>query len=167
MKQSKNRKISLANFVKPVALGGALLLLAQSPIVFGSDSLEVPDKVDINLQAICPDIPDMPLDKKNMTGFSHRDHAQKYLLGNSEFAARGYKDEFTCSACHPGLAKAKGVPREKVCDRLSKAIEAGGGLKNYKKYMHNICITCHKNMKAAEKTTGPTSCKECHPKKEK
>ena len=166
MKQTKNKKSSLARFVKPLALGGALLLLAQSPAIFASDCPDIPDKVDINLQAICPDIPDMPLDKKNMTGFSHRDHAEKYLPGNSEFAARPYKDEFTCGACHPGIAKAKGMSKEKVCDRLSKAIENGGGLKNYKKFMHNTCITCHKNMKAAEKATGPTSCKKCHPKKE-
>jgi len=167
MNKTKNKKNSLAKFIKPMALGGALILLSQSPLVFASDSQEVPDKVDINIQTICPDITDLPLDKKNMTGFSHRDHAEKYLPGNSAFAAHSFKDEFTCGACHSGIANAKEMSEEKACDRLSKAIEAGGGGKNYKKYMHNICLSCHKNMKAAEKTTGPTSCKDCHPKKEK
>jgi hypothetical protein len=166
MNKTKNTKNRLAKFVKPMALGGALMLLSQSPFVFASDSQEVPDKVDINIQTICPDITDLPLDKKNMTGFSHRDHAEKYLPGNSEFAAHPYKDEFTCGACHSGIANEKEMSEGKVCDRLSKAIEEGGGGKNYKKYMHGICLTCHKNMKAAEKKTGPTSCKDCHPKKE-
>ena len=167
MKKTKSKKNSLAKFVKPMVLGGALILLSQSPLVFASDSQKIPDKVDINIQTICPDITNLPLDKKNMTGFSHRDHAEKYLPGNSEFAAHPYEDAFTCAACHTGIADAKGIAEEKVCDRLSTAIEAGGGGENYKKYMHNTCLTCHKNMKKAEKTTGPTSCKDCHPKKEK
>ncbi len=166
MNKTKNKKNSLAKFVKPMALGGALILLSQSPLVFASDSQEIPDTIDINIQTRCPDIKDLPLDKKNMTGFSHRAHAEKYLPGNNEFAAHPYKDEFTCAACHFGIADAKGITEEEVCDRLSKAIETGGGGKNYKKYMHNICLTCHKNMKTAEKTGGPTSCKECHKKKE-
>jgi mono/diheme cytochrome c family protein len=65
-----------------------------------------------------------------------------------------------CDACH-GEAK---PPTGKDAPKLSKA-------EKIKKYhysaIHENCAGCHKaNKKKGMERPGPTSCKECHPKKE-
>ena len=67
-------------------------------------------------------------------------------------------------ACHPGIISQDEISREPVCDRLSGALAAAGGPKSLKKYYHETCLGCHKNMHKAEKITGPVKCKGCHTK---
>lgn len=123
---------------------------------------ELPEKMDINVQASCADIPGLAADKKKVSGFSHKLHAEKYLIGKSSFHTTPYTDDFTCVACHAGAQSKDELTQADSCARISAAIEAGGGAKNYKKQMHSMCIDCHKGMKKAKETTGPTSCKACH-----
>ncbi len=118
----------------------------------------------INLQARCPSMQGLPEDLKDVKGFNHTAHANKYLKGNSSFSAVQYDGNFTCAACHPGTGLQDEISREPVCDRLSGALAAAGGPKNLKKYYHETCLGCHKNMHKAGKTTGPVKCKGCHTK---
>ena len=70
-----------------------------------------------------------------------------------------YSNEFTCAACHIGVTTTEEVQSEAASQRQAEAVEQAGGVK---KYMHGICLDCHKSMKKAKIATGPTSCKGCH-----
>ncbi len=143
-----------------------LLMGMQTKIMAGDGSAEegFAEVVDINLQAKCPSMQGLPEDLKDVKGFNHTAHAKEYLKGNSSFSAAQYDGNFTCAACHPGIISQDEISREPVCDRLSGALAAAGGPKNLKKYYHEACLGCHKNMHKAEKTTGPVKCKGCHTK---
>ena len=120
--------------------------------------------VDINLQARCPSMQGLPEDSKDVKGFRHTAHAQEYLKGNSSFSAAQYDDNFNCAACHPGSSSENEIFREPVCERLSDVLANAGGPENLKKYYHDVCLDCHKNMHKADKTTGPVKCTGCHVK---
>jgi hypothetical protein len=143
-----------------------LLMGTQTPIMAdnGSAEEEFTEVVDINFQAKCPSMPGLPEDRKDVKGFNHKAHAKEYLKGNSSFSGAQYDDNFTCAACHPGSSSQDEIFKEPACDRLSGVLAAAGGPKNLKKYYHETCLGCHKNMHKAKKTTGPVKCKGCHTK---
>lgn len=145
----------------------AMLLTLPAGLSAGEEkqAAAMTEKVTINIQASCPQIAGLEQDKKEVKEFSHKLHAEKYLPGRSAFAASPYSDEFTCVACHTGAQSKEGLLAADKCERLTAAVEAGGGPKNYKQTMHAICQECHKKMqKAGEKAAGPTKCAECHGK---
>ncbi len=122
---------------------------------------DIPEIIEINTQAIAPPIPGLPKDKKQVKSFNHRQHATEYLPGNSEFSS-SFSDDFTCKACHLQADTPESINSTPASVRLTESLDKNGGPNSLKKYFHNICLTCHKNMKKAKKTTGPTSCKGCH-----
>jgi hypothetical protein len=149
------------------AVAAAVLLTLPAGLSAGEQkqAAGMAEKVTINIQASCPQIAGLDPDKKEMKEFSHKLHAEKYLLGRSAFAANPYSDEFTCVACHAGAKSKEELLAADKCERLTAAVEAGGGPKNYKQTMHAICQECHKKLeKAGEKAAGPTKCAECHGK---
>ncbi|OCC15509.1 hypothetical protein DBT_1256 [Dissulfuribacter thermophilus] len=126
---------------------------------------DIPETIDINVQARCQRIKGLPKDLKAVNGFSHRDHALNYLKGNSKYSPRPYKDDFTCVACHVGASDEKAIMGSDACKGLEDAFSSVGGPKKFKKFYHETCAGCHKAMKRDGKETGPTSCRGCHAKK--
>lgn len=160
-----NKKYTLATMIGSAWAVAILLTLPADPAAAGeaNPAGQMPEKITINVQASCPQIADLDPDKKQVKEFSHKLHAEKYLLGKSAFAAHPYTDAFTCAACHAGAQSSEAITGADKCQRLTEAIKAGGGPKKYKETMHAICQNCHKNMqKAGEKKPGPTKCNECH-----
>ena len=133
-----------------------ILFLGLSTTCLASD---IPESVDINLQAANPSISITSKDRKTVPAFSHAKHAVTILKNNSSHAGRTYDEDFTCSACHPGVARGEAMHSEAAKQRQAEEVKSAGGVKNY---MHGLCRDCHKSMKKAELTTGPTSCKGCH-----
>lgn len=133
-----------------------IILLALST---ASQAENIPESVDINLQASNPPIGMTSQNSKTVPGFSHAKHATTILPGNSGHAGRPYDDQFTCTACHPGVKSADDILSQASKERQAEAVDGAGGVK---KYMHGLCLDCHKSMKKAELATGPTSCKGCH-----
>lgn len=133
-----------------------LLYLGLATIVLAFDG---PESLDINLQASSPQLATTNKDRKMVPGFSHAEHATKFLLNNSNHARRTYDDKFTCAACHPGVKSARDIRSGSGKQAQIDAVNQAGGVK---KYMHGLCLTCHKSMKKAKVTTGPTTCKGCH-----
>ncbi|RJX36270.1 MAG: hypothetical protein C4531_00160 [Desulfurivibrio sp.] len=159
-KDAACKKYRLGNlFGSCCALALLLSLPAQLP------AAELPEKTTINVQTSCSQIAGLDPDKKEVKEFSHKLHAEKYLSGKSAFSAHPYTDAFTCAACHVGAKSAEEITGADKCERLTAAVEQGGGPKKYKEMMHAICQNCHKNMqKAGESKSGPTKCNECHGK---
>lgn len=143
------------------AATAAALFLVQ-PLNLAAAGGEVPETLDINIQTSCPDIPELSEDKKMVTGFSHKLHAEKYLPGKSAAAGMEYTDDFTCAACHSGAQSREELTGADRCQRLTEEVATWGGGKKYKNGMHGLCKDCHKNLEKAGQATGPTKCKECH-----
>jgi hypothetical protein len=122
-------------------------------------ALDIPGTIDINLQASNPALDTLGKDSKSAPAFNHAKHASSYLTGNSAHAGMPYNDEFTCTACHAGVKSAGDIRSETTRQRQAEEVANAGGVK---KYMHNLCLDCHKSMKKATLSTGPTSCKGCH-----
>jgi hypothetical protein len=89
-----------------------------------------------------------------------------------------------CADCHHVYKDGKNVWKEgdavQKCDECHKEAKAPKAKKGepqipkkeqIKQYhysaMHENCVGCHKDLKKAAKPTGPTACKDCHPKPEK
>ena len=164
MGQESRKKKNLCKSLYQTGAAVAMAALLFHPFVpaeaWATDT--IPEKIDINIQATCPDIADIKADKKKVVAFNHILHAEKYLIGKSAYSQNPYTDEFTCAACHLGSQAANDIIATDKCDRQATAISAAGGGKKYKKLMHGMCIDCHKKMKKAQEATGPTSCKACH-----
>lgn len=158
MKQKNST--TMKKTLKGAALTLTAFMLFQAPLL-AADQANTPETIDINIQATCPELPDIAKDKKEVKNFKHAAHAE-YLKGNQQFSAHPYTDDFTCAACHLGAGNQAAIVSQPACDRLGNTINANGGGKNYKKFIHGICVSCHKQMKKAKKATGPTSCKKCH-----
>lgn len=142
-------------FPKALVTAGLLYLgLATNCLAFDG-----PERLDINLQASSPQLASTNKDRKMVPGFSHAEHATKFLLHNSGHAKRSYDDKFTCVACHTGVKSRGDIRSESAKQALIKAVNLAGGVK---KYMHGLCLECHKSMKKAKLTSGPTTCKGCH-----
>ena len=101
---------------------------------------------------------------KSLVTFSHKKHHEDYKIA--------------CTDCHHHYEGGKNVWKEgdevKKCDACHSEAKAPKGDKSpkaekIKKYyysaIHENCVGCHKELKKAGKPTGPTSCKDCHPKK--
>lgn len=74
--------------------------------------------------------------------------------GDVTFPHKRHQDTLVdCNKCHTLFPKEKGSIRKGIND---------GSLD--KKQVMNHCRDCHKEMTAAGEKTGPTSCKQCHPK---
>lgn len=122
---------------------------------------EVSETVDINIQEGCPSIPGLPEDSKAVKGFSHRLHADKYLKESAVSSETG-ETAFVCAACHSGATSPDDISGKSACDRLTVQLSEAGGAPNLKKYFHDMCMTCHKDMARAGQKTGPVKCAGCH-----
>ncbi|OPL12964.1 MAG: hypothetical protein AVO38_03155 [delta proteobacterium ML8_D] len=147
-----------------LALSYLLLIGMHTRIMADDNNAEkgFAEVIDINLQARCPSMQGLPEDSKDVKGFRHKAHAKEYLKGNATFTAVKYDGKFTCTACHPGSSSENEISREPICERLSGVLANEGGPKNLKKYYHEVCLDCHKNMHKADKATGPVKCIGCH-----
>ncbi|WP_462324565.1 cytochrome c3 family protein [Desulfoplanes sp.] len=87
--------------------------------------------------------------RKSPAPFSHEKHA-----------------ELDCTACHhtwDGNGPIKKCTDSGCHDSLSR--DRDNKIKYYKEAYHESCYKgCHKDRKKAGETTGPTSCRDCHPK---
>ncbi len=106
--------------------------------------------------------------KKTLVTFTHKKHNVKYKIGCAEchHVYKGGKNVWKegakvqkCDACHKEAKAPKVKEGEKGPSKKEKI----------KKYhysaIHENCKACHKDLKKAGKPTGPTTCKDCHPKK--
>ncbi|MCB2180892.1 MAG: cytochrome c family protein [Desulfobulbaceae bacterium] len=159
MAKKTNTKIrNLLSFICSAGTVASLMLIQPGGLLADESKQAIPENVDINIQATCPDLAGLSADKKEVKNFSHKLHVEKYLLGESAYHSTPYTDDFTCAACHLTAKSQEEILGSAPCDRLSATIDA----RNYKKQMHSMCLDCHKGMKKAKEATGPTSCKECH-----
>lgn len=121
-----------------------------------------PEVIDLNAQQKFQQIVGLPADKKSVKSFSHAEHATTYLTGRSAYAAKPYPADFTCQACHQAFTEQEALLNSAPEARLAAALDANGGASNLKNYFHAICLECHKSMKKAAITSGPTACNGCH-----
>jgi hypothetical protein len=111
--------------------------------------------------------------KKALVTLSHKKHNVDYKI--------------VCTDCHHVYKDGKNVWKEadavqkcgsKGCHDKAKAPKAKEGEKKLSRKekasqgycysaIHENCVGCHKDLKKKKKPTGPTACKECHPKPEK
>jgi hypothetical protein len=108
--------------------------------------------------------------KKVLVTFTHKKHNVDYKIACAD-CHHVYKDGKNvwkkteavqkCDACH-SEAKApkakKGEPKIPKKEKITKYHYSA---------IHENCVVCHKDLKKAAKPTGPTACKDCHPKKKK
>lgn len=101
---------------------------------------------------------------KGMVTFTHKKHNVDYKIAcmDCHHVYEGGKNVWKegeavqrCDACHTEAKAPKG-------DKTPKAEKIK---KYYYSAIHANCSGCHKDLKKAGKPTGPTTCKECHPKK--
>lgn len=162
-KYSPSSKKKLAAFICSAG-AAAFFLIMPNGLLAEECKTPTPEKIEINIHATCSEIPGLPADTKKTSDFSHKLHTEKYLMGKSGFHSTPYTDDFTCVACHNGATSQEEITGADRCDRLTAAVSGQGGGENYKKQMHSMCVDCHKNMKKAGETTGPTKCTDCHKK---
>ncbi len=143
-----------------------ILMSGQTGVLAGEQSKKqtIPEKIEVNIQASCPQIAGIEEDKKKVNEFNHKLHAEKYLIGKEVYSTYPYSDSFTCTACHPGSVNEQSIIEGDKCERLSAVIEKNGGAKKYKSMMHAICQECHKKAQKAGQQSGPVKCLECHTK---
>ncbi len=169
LNEKRATDVLFARWASALIFTMSLLLMAEAPVLAGNEKLvksSIPDVIDINTQARCPSIKGLPKDIKEVKGFKHALHAEKYLKGNSAFSGyAGYTDDFTCRACHVGASRAEDISGDNVCDMIDQELNGGKKRLRPMELYHKMCLKCHKNMKKAGKTTGPVSCKGCHSKK--
>lgn len=122
-------------------------------------ALDIPENIDINLQVSNPVLSAANKDSKSAPSFSHAKHATTFLINNSAHTSMAYDDQFTCTACHPGVVNGGDIGTQAAKQKQAEEVMKAGGVK---KYMHTLCLDCHKSMKEAVLATGPTSCKGCH-----
>lgn len=162
--KEKSLKQNLFKLILPAAGVAALFIALPNTLPAEESKQVIPDKLEINIQAVCQDLPGLDADKKKVGDFSHALHAQKFILGKSGYHSTTYADEFTCAACHTGATSPEEIAEVDRCERIGLTLEASGGAKEYKKQMHAMCIDCHKSMNKAGEKTGPTKCNDCHSK---
>jgi hypothetical protein len=102
---------------------------------------------------------------KGLVTFTHKKHNVDYKIA--------------CADCHHVYQDGKNVWKEgdevKRCDSCHAEAKAPKGdtaskeekiKKYYYSAIHENCSGCHKALKKEAKPTGPTTCKDCHPKEE-
>ena len=111
--------------------------------------------------------------KKALVTLTHKKHSVDYKVACTD-CHHIYKDgknvwkegdavqKCDAKACHDKAKAPKTKEGEKKLSRMEK-------LKQGYHYsaIHENCVGCHKKLKKAAKPTGPTACKDCHPKKKK
>jgi hypothetical protein len=120
--------------------------------------------------------------KKLVSPFSHKKHADKpdkegYGIACTDCHHRfeeGKKENLwkegekvdKCDVCHK-----EAKPPKKKKGEKKKTLTPEEKLELIKKYhqkaIHANCQGCHKDLKKKKEKTGPTACKDCHPKPEK
>lgn len=111
----------------------------------------IPTHIDINLQHSNPALISQWQDKKMVKGFQHGKHItllEKQKTGH-----------MVCLTCHKEAERRQDIfSHSRKAKQLQLIVQAGG----IKKYMHDQCVVCHKDLKKHKEVTGPTSCKGCH-----
>lgn len=153
----QNRKHRIFTRIAAVLAAVAITASAQASDMEN----EIPKILTLNAQPILTGTPDLPKDKKQVLSFSHQEHAFTYLKQIVD-PSKGFKDDFTCIACHPNASTPEEIISVPAGQRLTTALKEKGGAKKLKKFFHDICLSCHKSLKKAAQKTGPTSCKGCH-----
>ena len=78
--------------------------------------------------------------------------------------------EFKCTQCHHEFKDGQNVWKEgqevKKCSDCHKLEAQNEKMLKLEKAYHDQCVNCHKNLKKEKKTSWPTACTKCHPKKE-
>jgi hypothetical protein len=132
-----------------------ILIVGTMFIVSGVMASDVPDT--LTMESKC-----YKTRKKLHQPFTHKKHAADYKIACTD-CHHEFKDGKNvwkegqavkkCDACHtdPEKPKGKEVTREQQIASHYWAI-------------HENCVGCHKELKTAQKPTGPTSCTQCHPK---
>jgi hypothetical protein len=108
-----------------------------------------------------------PKHKKSIVTFTHKKHNVDYAIACAD-CHHVYKDGKNvwkegdevqrCDACH---SEAKAPKPKEGEAKLSKEEKIK---KYYYSAIHENCAGCHKELKKEAKPTGPTTCKDCHPK---
>jgi hypothetical protein len=123
----------------------------------------------------CPDTITMesklfPTHKKSLVNFAHTKHKVDYKIactdchhvikdGKNTWKEGDAVQKCDAEGCHAKAKAPKAKEGEKKLTRLEKA-----KLGYYYSAIHENCVGCHKELKAAAKPTGPTTCSKCHPK---
>jgi len=145
--------------------GAAALLSCLTTANAWAEPMAIPETLNLNMQVTHSDIEGLPKDAKSVNNFSHSKHANQYLKGNGTYATTAFMDDFTCAACHLGSESVESITNSNPQERILAALSTKGGPQKFKNYFHDICRSCHKNMKKAGITTGPTGCSDCHSRK--
>ncbi|MDM8537451.1 cytochrome c3 family protein [Desulfobacterales bacterium HSG17] len=75
--------------------------------------------------------------------------------GDIQFPHRTHQNSLKdCTVCHSNFPQTTGILWQ---------LKEDGDLRS-KKIMNTLCMKCHRQMKKAGDTTGPTRCKGCHQK---
>ena len=162
-KRSVQKRCLRKAFPALFSMAFLILLMASFPIrVQAADQNSTsavsapPEFVDINVQKSCPDLKGLKKDVKSVKHFSHKAHIE---------ALKKEGKGFICANCHQGAKTESDIINADRCKRLEKELNATGGPAKLKDHFHNQCLKCHKELKKAGKSTGPTSCKGCHNRK--
>lgn len=150
----------------------SLLVLAAAALsvmfVFGMvyAAQQAPDSITMNSKVY-------KKHKKTLVNVSHKKHNVDYKIAcvDCHHVFEGGKNVWKegdavqkCDAaeCHD---KAKAPRAKKGEKRVSRKDKAKQGF--HYSAIHENCVGCHKDLKKKAKPTGPTACKDCHPKKAK
>jgi len=109
---------------------------------------DVPDEVSIYADTF-------ETHKKGSVNLSHKKHAVDYKIA--------------CTECHHVFEGGKNVYKEgepvQKCSECHDAVKSEGNVKKLMLAFHGNCQGCHKDLKKAGKSTGPTTkCNDCHAK---
>jgi hypothetical protein len=74
------------------------------------------------------------------------------------FAHKKHADAIKCQECHHTWKEGEKVKKCGECHTKDSKLTA-------KNAFHKNCRGCHRTLKKAGKTAGPTACTKCHPKK--
>lgn len=131
-------------------LVGVILSIALFASIGVLKATEVPDEFSIKSDAFATH-------KKGGVKFTHTKHAVNYKVA--------------CTECHHVFKEGKNVFKQgdpvQKCAACHDPVESKGKVKKLMLAYHKNCQGCHKELKKAGKTTGPTTkCNDCHEKKQ-
>lgn len=127
---------------------------------------EAPDDITMNSKVF-------KKHKKALVTLTHKKHNVDYKIACAD-CHHVYKDgknvwnkgdpvqKCDAEGCHSKAKAPKAKEGEKKLSRKEKASQG-----YHYSAIHENCVGCHKNLKKAAKPTGPTACKDCHPKPKK
>ena len=112
--------------------------------------------------------------KKTLVTLSHKTHNVDYKIpcndchhiydehGKNTWTQGAEVKKCDAKGCHDKAKAPKAKEGEKKLKRKEKASQG-----YHYSAIHENCVGCHKGLKKKKKPTGPTACKDCHPKKKK